>query len=47
MTNPVKFDTTRHLNDHYGFELLNPMIAVRGIEIRTSVYRDGGESADL
>lgn len=29
MTNPVKLDTIRHLNDHYGFEHLNPMIAVR------------------
>ena len=34
MTNLVKFDTTRHLNDHYGFEHLNPMIAVRGLKLR-------------
>ena len=47
MTNRVKLDTIRHLNDHYGFEHLNPMIAVRGIEIMTSIYRDGGLFADL
>ena len=47
MTNGVKLDTIRHLNNHYGFEHLNPMIAVRWAEIGTSVYRDGGESADL
>ncbi len=28
MANEVKLDTIRHLNDHYGFEHLNPMIAV-------------------
>ena len=28
MANRVKLDTIRHLNDHYGFEHLNPMIAV-------------------
>ena len=47
MTNRVKLATIRHLNDYYGFEHLNPMIAVQGIEIRTSIYRDGDESADL
>lgn len=28
MANEVKIDTIRRLNDYYGFEHLNPMIAV-------------------